>query len=185
MRKNNMLLTDEEVSERLIESEVPQNFDTPDDLAQVRHPARGGGAGRELTDEQRFAVGILGKTVGPVQASRETGVSPQHIVDLTRGRRRNDNKLIESDKNFGEMIQAKKESISGHVLDKCMAAVEGIDVDEVDNPMKKAHLAEKMVKIFAGLNGSAQNAQGPQTAIIFNTPEARKIDNCKVIDIDQ
>ena len=184
MPKSNLFLTDDQVDERLVESEVEQVVVIDqDDLSQVKSIHKGGGTDRKLTEEQRFAIGVLGSLEGPSKVHDEMGISKDQASRIANGVKRSNG--VRYDDEGGEItVKDTKDSIIATALDRVTTALETSDPSGLDT-MKKVTYAEKMTRIVATLEGGKSGSgQGPNVAVVFNVPEQRKIENCTVIDVD-
>ena len=185
MPKSNLFLTDDQVDERLVESEVEQEVVIEaDDLSQVKSIRKGGGTDRKLTEEQRFAIGVLGSLEGPSKVHDEMGISKDQASRIANGVKRTNGVRRFDDEDKEITVKDTKDSIIATALDRVTTALETSDPSGLDT-MKKVTYAERMTRIVASLEGGKSGSgQGPNVAVVFNVPEQRKIENCKVIDVD-
>ena len=180
-----MFISDDELKRRSSVKRVELTLEAdPEDLSATRSTHKQG-IRHTMTEGQRTMVGILAQFDTDKNVAANFGLSKDHVGDrLKFGRHRGDRSKAESivDNEVKETSNDIRSTIEDRALEVAAEALAGIDVDDVEKPLQKAVLAEKMTTIAGRIKGDNSNKLHDQT-IIFYSPKTREQEDYEVIDV--
>lgn len=184
----------------------------PEAHGEVGKKYKGGGQveRHNMTEGQRAMVGILSQFESAPKLAKEFNIGENHVKELRHGRHNGELPAAVEDERNRQRALAEQEAasdeeikeleaasgpgaglesgvidrVNNHVERIMEGALGGIDPDDVEDPMKKAKLAQTMGNLLYKLGNKAErNRTGLHRTIIFNTVNQKKEDDYSVIEV--
>lgn len=159
----------------------------------LNHQGRNGG--KALEEEERVAIGVLGKTVGNELAAELMGVSERTVSHLRTAQTTlvDDNGIRRYGKNeelqakISERLESTKLTIQEKAAERLMKSLGLLSDEKLENCSAKevAGIAAQVSQVFRNMNSSSseKNSRTAGVRIILNPPKTAREESFDVIEV--
>lgn len=195
-----MILTKEQIEKRLnssnnLANKVEESRNNPITEIIIKdgtnnHVGRPGS--KNLTEQERVAVGVISATVGDEVAASLFGISTSHANDLRNGNRNVGNgetNLRVQDTNLKAQIKERldntKMTIQERAAEKLLTSLGLLTEDKLTNcsPKDVASISNQMSQVMRNMNNNKDTSDKASVKIVLHQPKTTQEDSFDIIEI--